>query len=272
HVSQGKTCGLHYSCRGRQVSYQFGELDGFATQIDNRAQELAARLPELRRLQQKIVSDQKAIRQLGFETTTAEILEWENLVTADRADRLRETKLALLDTAFLAARHLNDVTHNPKMLEEIMADLKSPLTAKALRQQGINAKQLIDHLVKLNVPQSKQLRAQLLELTLDKLGKIKDAVTVSAPDNEQLLKVLAMSLGWLNNNPQLQLLVTELQLATRYVYSAAVGQVAKQRINQLNRLTEKQLLALKRLTELLVNDTKALQAAYRSLPDTCLLS
>lgn len=272
YVSQGKTCGMHYSCRGRQVTYQFGELDGFASQVENRAQELAARLPELRRLQQKIVSDQNAIRQLGFEKTTAEILAWERMFTADREERMRETKLALLDTAFIAARSLNDVAHNPKMLEEIMKDLRSPLLSKALRQQGVSANQLIEHLVKLNVPQSKQLRAQLIELTLDKLGKVKDALTVPAPDNEQLLKILAMSLGWLNNNPQLQLLVTEIQLATRYVYSAALGQIAKQQISQLTRLTEKQLLALKRLTELLVNDTKALHTAYKSLPEPCLLN
>jgi hypothetical protein len=274
-LSSGKmvSCGATYVCLGRTSAYDFAELTEVAQRLEARAVEVESHLPELRRIEQNIYKDRTAIIRLGFEKNVDDIDEWTNLVAADRRLRIKRTKLALLDTAFIVAGQANDISRDSGKLAELIQELKSPVVSKALLRSGVSATQLVDHFVKIHSLQNTRLRAQLIELALDKLGTVKDA-WVLAPDNstrdETLLNVLKGALGLFLKNSPLQLLLVEGDLTTQYVFSAALGNVAEARITQLTELTEQELKSLKTLTNLLTKNVQALKHELSLLPSPCL--
>jgi hypothetical protein len=202
-----------------------------------------------------------------------EMIAWTEMVREDREQRIRKTKLALLDTAFVLAGQAKDLTHGAEQLDGVIAELRSPVLSRALLRGGVSPKDLVAAFVKANSTQNIQLRGQLLEIALDKLGKVKDVwalATEKSPDSEKLLGVLKLGLGLFIKGPRLQFLIIEADLATQYLYSASLGIVAQDRIEQLTDRSEEDLRNLKTLNQVLTADVKAMRQYLKLMRDPCL--
>lgn len=264
----GSTCTPGYkNCNGDGVHVSIAQAETVASVLENHAVVLQGRLPELERRQNKVVSDQNAIRNLGFTTTADQLMAWKELSEGGRRELKNASLSAILDSAFLTAGKLVSVHYDPKAAGEIVKELQSPLTAKALAAMGVSAKDLIDLVVKLNKPSATKLTGQLLELLISKLSKIKSVLALGSADPSVVgLKVLKMFLGWMIKSPALKFLLIELEWATSAVYNFAAQWISSYHINKLTELTEVELKTLKRLHEMLKTDVDALLLEIKTLP------
>jgi hypothetical protein len=268
-----ESCGATYTCLGKTSIYDFLELTDVAQRLESKAVEAESHLPELRRIEKEIYKNQTAIIRLGFKKNVAEIDEWTNLVAADRISLIKKTVLAVLDAAFIAAGNANDISANSEKFAELIQELKTPVVSKALLRVGVSAEELVEYFVRINGVQNTRLRAQLIELALNKLGIIKDAWVVAADnssDGEKLLSILKGTLGLFLKNSPLQILLVEIELTTQYVYSAILGNTAKAGIAELTKLNEENLKSLKTLNNLLTKNVQDLNKELGRLPSPCL--
>lgn len=265
----GSTCTPGYmNCSGQTVHVSAAQADTVASILRQWANQAEMRLPELQRKQQRVVSDQNAIRNMGFQTTADTIMEYQAMSEDGKRTLKKASISALIDSAFQAASLGASVAYSPSAAKDLMVELRKPLTAQALGAMGVKASELIDLVVKLNTPSATKLSGQLLQILISKLSKIKSAVMLNQRDPAVGLKVLKMFLGWMIKSPALKFLATEIEWTIGSVYNFAAQWIASYNITQLTKLEEANLISLKKLHKLLETDVGSLLNEIKTLP-TC---
>ncbi len=263
----GSICNPGYSnCSGQRVNVSAAQADRVGSILSGWATQAEARLPELERKQKRVLSDQNAIRNLGFQTTADTIMEYQEMSEEGRRTLKKASISALIDSAFQAASLGASVAYSPTAAKNLMVELRKPLTAQALGAMGVKSSELIDLVVKLNTPSATKLSGQLLQILISKLSKIKSAVMLNQRDPAVGLKVLKMFLSWMVKSPALKFLVTEIEWTIGSVYNFAAQWIASYNIDALTNLEEANLISLKKLHKLLESDVELLLNEIKTLP------
>jgi len=242
------------------VAVAAGEMCG-ADLVQSKPDDLRKQID---RLQNAIAKDEQAIKGLNF-AKDADFKQWLDLAD-DAQKQLRQEAISqALDLPLQAAGVAATAHWDPGGAEEIINDLHnsgvdSPGLSDAIRAFGKGA------------DVKGQGYAYLVNKLSERVSNAKDMIMAGDPNSiETKLQLLAKGVDTLGGmtglykSPMLHLFVSEVQLTTAAGYSAAAGNIALDRIEDLSTANADQLKRLSQMNCKLTKDVKTLKAAQQRL-------
>jgi hypothetical protein len=207
-------------------------------------------------LQLKIERDKLAIRNLHAGGVADGVEEWTKL-SEDAKAKLRSDTFNLLLVAVQPAIKAAGSLTPPQANRAI----------SQLRAAGIDVAPLNASIRALAATGGKPAKAAAVNQLLDNLSQIKDTYSVATTKDSVALEAMSVLLSWLlqDMNPTLSVLTADLQFTTSSIYNNAARRVSQHQIEQLSRLSETDLKALKTLSTQLQRDVEEFKSTQQQL-------
>lgn len=258
-------CSVTYtetSLAGQVYDYTFtpAQADDVALQFEANAVVLATELAKLREVDARVADTQAEIGRLGFTKRGDDYLAWLDLAADAKAELDEQTLDLVVDKALEAG--VDGITEKLAGFSRGKADK----LIKKLKQAGVDSDAVRKALKKLARVKGRRKKVAAAKVVYDELKEAWDTASALL-DAATLAELAKVVLGTLVKDPRLQLLVDEVEWTTAAIYGYAAGTIAEDQIAILTSLEERDLLALKSLTELLerqVKEFKALVAPLRA--------
>ena len=223
------------------------------------------------KLEKQIASDEEAIRRLGFQKRAADFEEWSKLTDAARNQFINETlrilaRLALDEAALGLKSHASDLSSS-------LTREKAKDVIKWLERNGANNPHLVEAIEALaratTIKERTDAANALISATsaavktysvASSSDKLKATVEVFCETASQIGSKKLGLVGW-----QTRALVAGAELTAELSFAYAEQHIAESTIRDLDHMTEEQLKAVQKLSDVLRKHVAELKAAKRRL-------
>jgi len=268
------SCAIRVTFR-KDTRISIGEAERLANEFEWRARQFETSerqaqafeeaQSKVRNLKEQVEQDQRAIQNLGLRRRAEDFEAWMALSEEAKEAFETETLDALMTTTLL------NVQAGTKKVGSLSPPKANSYISR-LRSKGVDEPYLFDAIRGLSRVQGRPQLARRVNIFLDQMSKAKDSYSMakgisqeSLTDYSAKLEALGTVLGWAVEDPGLTFLVAEIRWTSASLYNNLTRRVAKDQIETMTNLTEEQLKALKRLTEVLRGHVQQLGAARMEL-------
>lgn len=258
-LARGEVSSCTVTVGPANTNLSIDQAETLANEFDQRAYVLRGLEDAVSDRRGRVERDQQAVRTLGFEKNVQEIEDWESLSEEAKVqfdEEARDDVLSsFLDTAQVSTDWIKSL--NPPKANKIISELHSA---------GIDSPSFNAALRRVAATAGKPKIAKDVKDLLDSFKRLKDIAAMQPLGTaNSRLEALGTALGWLLNDPRLDLLVSDVRFATSSVYNNFARRVSQGQVAQITKLTEQELQDLKRIHGMLVSDVASLKSAQDQL-------
>lgn len=214
----------------------------------------------------KISRNQEAFRRLGFAKRADEFAEWEKLAEDSRVAFKKELVQISVDLMLDEAAALTALGAGKVVSRWTMRDANRWI--RTLKKTGVKNEWLFQELRKFGAAGNREARVQGMK---DLIAATSQAVQSASKETEggpALEKMETLAKTFVDgvaiaHGPVMRALVSDLEFTSAAVFKNATQRVSRARINDLVEMTEEQLKAVQKLSELMKKDVDALSEAVK---------